>query len=60
MGLAAEELDVLTAETPQLGGDPRGGRATVVVVRRQRGDGRDAEELAQLAQQTVSIHGGTM
>src|SRR6266550_160345 len=58
MRLAAEELDIATAQPPQFGGDPFSGRAAILVVRRQCRNGRNAEKLGQLAEQSLLIHGG--
>jgi hypothetical protein len=58
MRLAAEEFDVPASEPPQLGGHPLRGGAAVGIVSGQRRNGRNAEELTQLTQQSFAIHDG--
>jgi len=58
MRVAAEELDIATAQPPQFGADPFSGRAAILVVCRQCRNGRNAEKLGQLAEQSLLIHGG--
>ncbi len=58
MRLTPEKRDVVTPETPQLGGDPLRGGTAILVVCWQSRNGRNPEKLAQLAQQTLLIHGG--
>ena len=57
MRAAREELHLATAEPSQFTSDPLAGRAAVGVVRRARRHGGDAQEVGELAEQPVVVHG---
>ena len=58
MRFAAQVLDIATPDAFELGADPIGGGAAIVVVSGKRRDGRNSQEFVQLAEQSVAIHGG--